>query len=592
MKRIGIARVPGQQATTAHYFERAARAAGYDVVAVASLDKRIAQNALDYVIVIDPFVDDPHDLRTLPCPSICYLIDVHLGLEARLAYARYFDHVFIAQRDYLGSFAALPHQSVHWLPLACDPEVHFEPGQERVYEVGFVGNVGKPNSGRHATLTRVLEAFQTNNTARRYSPREMGYVYSRSKIVVNKSINGDVNMRVFEGLASGALLLTDRIANGLDEIGTDGEHFVTYESAADAVDKVRHYLAHEQAREEIARRGQQRVFERHSYRHRLDAMLSIAAADGGGHGAPARSAPDRLERVWRSECLRLRRAPLGDVASLLADGHVSARVLSNSARAVMRGLDRSLGRAWSRISDGAQAAAMKTRVLLRSSATDRPALSETVDLVKKRWWQKSFSQFGEDIVVGAFFRDLNTGFYVDVGSFHPRRYSNTHALHRRGWRGVNIDISPGKKALFDFDRPRDQNVYCAVSDRSGELIAYVFGDDSALNTIDRPTAEVWSKYFGLPYEEVPIPTHTLMEILERCGLPRIDYLNIDVEGAEPAVLKGLDFSKYRPQCVSVEVHGNLDAAIGSEAYGILLDNGYELHSWLRPTLIFTLKDFT
>ena len=46
----------------------------------------------------------------------------------------------------------------------------------------------------------------------------MGRIYSESKIVLNASINGDLNMRVFEALTSGALLVTDRIENGLDTL--------------------------------------------------------------------------------------------------------------------------------------------------------------------------------------------------------------------------------------------------------------------------------------------------------------------------------------------------------------------------------------
>ena len=210
-------------------------------------------------------------------------------------------------------------------------------------------------------------------------------------------------------------------------------------------------------------------------------------------------------------------------------------------------------------------------------------------LIRKRWWKRYYSQNGEDVVLTAIFDGLAKGCYVDVGSFHPRRYSNTRLLYERGWWGINIDISPRKIALFDFDRPGDCNVCCAVSDTAGELRAYVFGSGSALDTTDRETADAWAEQFGIPYAETCVPSRTLTSILDGSGAPRVDYLNIDVEGAEIAVLNGLDFSRYRPNCITIEIHGDLEDAIASEAYGCLVAQGYEFSAWLRPTFFFTLS---
>jgi len=220
----------------------------------------------------------------------------------------------------------------------------------------------------------------------------------------------------------------------------------------------------------------------------------------------------------------------------------------------------------------------------------RPIWRDKLRLIRKRWSKRHYSQNGEDIVLAALFEGVPKGFYVDVGSFHPRRYSNTRLLYERGWRGINIDISPRKIALFDFDRPGDRNICCAVSDAPGEVKAYVFGTGSALDTTDRESADAWAERFGMPYVETRVPSRTLTDILDDCGAPAVDYLNIDVEGAESAVLKGLDFSRHRPRCITIEIHGELDAAAGSDAYRILLSEGYRLHAWPRPTFVFTLPD--
>ncbi len=63
---------------------------------------------------------------------------------------------------------------------------------------------------------------------------------------------------------------------------------------------------------------------------------------------------------------------------------------------------------------------------------ERPLWKEKLRILRKRWWKKSYSQNGEDTVLLAVFDGRKTGCYVDVGSFHPRQYSNTRALHERG----------------------------------------------------------------------------------------------------------------------------------------------------------------
>ena len=55
--------------------------------------------------------------------------------------------------------------------------------------------------------------------------------------------------------------------------------------------------------------------------------------------------------------------------------------------------------------------------------------------------RKQYSQWGEDLIIKEFFKRKKIGVYFDVGCFHPIMYSNTCALFKKGWRGVNIDIN-------------------------------------------------------------------------------------------------------------------------------------------------------
>jgi len=247
----------------------------------------------DFFLWIDPAGRYfPLDIEASPIPTACYLIDVHLG-KWRFEVARFFDVVFVAQKDYVEPLRTrLGHQQVYWLPLAAADDVHFDHQVARVYEVGFVGNLARAHekTSRRRRLQRLHKHFTMNDWSRSYTPAEVGAVYSRSKIVFNTSIAGDVTMRIFEGAACGALVLTDAVRNGLEELYRPGEEIVIFVDDDDLLEKVRYYLAHEAEREAIARAGQARTLAQHTYRHRAQSILEVMRAADLRQNAPMRAA--------------------------------------------------------------------------------------------------------------------------------------------------------------------------------------------------------------------------------------------------------------------------------------------------------------
>lgn len=247
----------------------------------------------DFFLWIDPAGRYfPLDLEASPIPTACYLIDVHLG-SWRFEAARFFDVVFVAQKEYVEPLQAhVGHSQVHWLPLAAADDVHFDHGVERIYEVGFVGNLARAHAKtpRRRRLHLLNERFTMNDWSRPYAPAEVGEIYSRSKIVFNTSIAGDVTMRIFEGAACGALVLTDAIRNGLDELYRPGEEIAIFTDDDDLLEKVRYYLTHEEERAAVARAGQARTLAEHTYRHRAQRLLEIMRAPDLHRSAPMRMA--------------------------------------------------------------------------------------------------------------------------------------------------------------------------------------------------------------------------------------------------------------------------------------------------------------
>lgn len=201
---------------------------------------------------------------------------------------------------------------------------------------------------------------------------------------------------------------------------------------------------------------------------------------------------------------------------------------------------------------------------------------------------KSYSQEGEDMILNRIFEGQKSGFYVDVGAHHPRRFSNTYIFYQRGWCGINIEPNPDAIHAFQVARPRDTNLQVGVSD-CNEMLTYYLFDEPALNTFDENTV---LRISSTPYKlekSIQIPVERLESIL-RIHLPAnqiIDFLSIDVEGLDYAVLRSNDWMRFRPKCVLVEVRKkSLEEALRSEIFLFLKEQGYELFAKTFNTLIF------
>ena len=96
----------------------------------------------------------------------------------------------------------------------------------------------------------------------------------------------------------------------------------------------------------------------------------------------------------------------------------------------------------------------------------------------------SHSQFGEDMVVRGLLPCLKNGVYVDIGVHHPIFYSNTYHFYLRGWRGLNVDATPGSMEAFHLLRPGDINVEACVSMQEGQSLEFYLFEQSAYNTAD------------------------------------------------------------------------------------------------------------
>ena len=187
--------------------------------------------------------------------------------------------------------------------------------------------------------------------------------------------------------------------------------------------------------------------------------------------------------------------------------------------------------------------------------------------------KKSYAMDNEDLAVIDYFKDKKNGFYVDVGCYHPTHRNNTYLLHKKNWSGVNIDTSEFSIDLFNHMRPKDLNYNCAISNKN-EIIKLFFQKElSQLSTTERDQAET---VFQGNIKEKAVQAFTLDEILNRDKYrnAKIDFLDIDVEGADLKVLEGLSFDKFKPELVCVEIHAK--EIKQSAIYNFLIGKNYGL----------------
>lgn len=205
---------------------------------------------------------------------------------------------------------------------------------------------------------------------------------------------------------------------------------------------------------------------------------------------------------------------------------------------------------------------------------------------------KSYSQEGEDLILNRIFENKQKGFYVDVGAHHPLRFSNTYRFYKKGWMGINIDAMPSSMLLFNKIRPRDINLELPISDKRETLTYYAF-NEPALNGFskDLSIARDGDRNYKIIFQK-DMETKTLAQVFDEY-LPKgqhIDFLSIDVEGLDYAVLRSNNWEKFRPEVVLVEIlEARFEDIISSEVAKYMKSRGYAVFAKTFYTVFFRLE---
>jgi FkbM family methyltransferase len=170
----------------------------------------------------------------------------------------------------------------------------------------------------------------------------------------------------------------------------------------------------------------------------------------------------------------------------------------------------------------------------------------------------SYSQCGEDLIVDFICQALKIDrpTYLDIGAHHPIYLSNTYLFYERGCRGVCIEPDPLLIAEIQRVRRRDTclNIGVGVTDARVSEADFFIMTSRTLNTFSRAEAERYQSYGNHKIEKViQIPLVPINSVIkEHFDNAHPNFVSLDVEGLDLAVLETFDFQGIRPEVFCIE----------------------------------------
>jgi FkbM family methyltransferase len=183
---------------------------------------------------------------------------------------------------------------------------------------------------------------------------------------------------------------------------------------------------------------------------------------------------------------------------------------------------------------------------------------------------KYYSQHKQDEFIIDYFKSKRNGVFVDIGAHDGQTLSNTYTLEKElGWTGICIEpMEHEYKKLVECRSAKTYN--CAIYDTNGiekfTMLEYD-GYPDMLSGIAKDMSIVHMGHvlsegsrMGAKRKVIDVPTRILNEILVENNIYDIDFLSVDVEGAELKILKSIDYNKFKIKVIVYE-NGEADQPI-------------------------------
>jgi FkbM family methyltransferase len=218
--------------------------------------------------------------------------------------------------------------------------------------------------------------------------------------------------------------------------------------------------------------------------------------------------------------------------------------------------------------------------------------------ISKRYMKESYAQLGEDLILQRIFIKLlfypkgYIGTYFDVGAYHPFNDSNTYFLYKQKWKGFVFDVSEVSCEQLRMHRERDSVFNVAVGRENLESCTIYMKNDSDSDQSKVNTLYPSQKHIST-YSAKELVQRNIDYFVEKYAVNKIDFLNIDVEGAELDILHGIDWERTRPVVIAIEIHSkdkDILNGLASQEAKFLFSNNYRCVAISAITYFFVDKE--
>ncbi|GHT82959.1 hypothetical protein FACS1894137_02910 [Spirochaetia bacterium] len=199
-------------------------------------------------------------------------------------------------------------------------------------------------------------------------------------------------------------------------------------------------------------------------------------------------------------------------------------------------------------------------------------------------------QIDQDLLAYLYFKGKRTGFYIDIGANDGISINNTYVFEQLGWTGVCIEPLPDTFEQLKKNRKCDcYNV--AIADQSGNKIDFLKACGmETWSGLKSQMSDVHKKHIinsRKKIEVIKVKTLTFNDLMDNYeGITFIDFMSIDVEGAEMSILETIDFNKYRFGLLIIE-NAEDHPGDGEKMKKFMLDKGYTVFFELEFDIVFT-----
>tara|TARA_R110002072_G_scaffold77586_6_gene180750 strand:- start:2292 stop:3230 length:939 start_codon:yes stop_codon:yes gene_type:complete len=186
----------------------------------------------------------------------------------------------------------------------------------------------------------------------------------------------------------------------------------------------------------------------------------------------------------------------------------------------------------------------------------------------------SYAKEFEDIILWNVFKDIQHGFYIDIGASHPEINSVTKNFYDNDWTGINIE--PSYQFFYKYldARPNDINLNIAIGNKKSDKIEFYEILDTEFSTLDKTVVDNYKYFQNKNTFNHKVISKTLTEVCIENNIKNINFLKINSNGNDIVVIEGIDFNIVKPWVIAINSQNNQETK--QDIDNLLVKNNYKL----------------